>query len=51
MEKLYNALPHEIEKITGVKTDTFKKKLDEWLRDIPHTPKVDDKQSTLSSVV
>ena len=25
-----------------MKTDTFKKKLDEWLRDIPDTPKIDD---------
>ena len=25
-----------------MKTDVFKKKLDEWLRDIPDTPKIDD---------
>ena len=25
-----------------MKTDTFKKKLKEWLRDIPDTPKIDD---------
>ena len=25
-----------------MKTDMFKKKLDEWLRDIPDTPKIDD---------
>ena len=42
MERLFNALPYRIQKITGVKTDTFKKKLDEWLRDIPDTPKIDD---------
>ena len=29
MERLFNALPHRIQKIMGVKTDTFKKKLDE----------------------
>merc|ERR1712081_110954 len=42
MERVFNALPYRIQKITGVKTDTFKKKLDEWLRDIPDTPKIDD---------
>ena len=25
-----------------MKTDTIKKKLDEWLRNIPDTPKIDD---------
>merc|ERR1712180_472072 len=30
MERLFNALPYRIQKITGVKTDTFKKKLNEW---------------------
>merc|ERR1711989_231191 len=42
IERLFNALPYRIQKITGVKTDTFKKKLDEWLRDIPDTPKIND---------
>merc|ERR1712240_255040 len=42
IERLFNALPYRIQKITGVETDTFKKKLDEWLRDIPDTPKIDD---------
>ena len=42
MERLFNTLPYRIQKITGVKTDVFKKKLDEWLRDIPDTPKIDD---------
>ena len=42
MERLFNSLPYRIQKITGVKTDIFKKKLDEWLRDIPDTPKIDD---------
>merc|ERR1712228_902940 len=42
MERLFNAHSYRIQKITGVKTDTFKKKLDEWLREIPDTPKIDD---------
>ena len=42
MERLFNALPYRIKKITGVKTNTFKKKLDQWLRDNPDTPKIDD---------
>ena len=35
-------LPYRIQKITGVKTDAFKKKMDEWLRHIPDIPKIDD---------
>merc|ERR1711962_1417557 len=41
MERSFNALPYRIQKITGVTTDTFEKKLDKWLRDIPDTPKID----------
>ena len=42
MERLFNTLPYRIQKITGLKTDTFKKTLDEWLREIPDTPNIDD---------
>ena len=42
MERLFNTLPYRIQKIKGVNTDTYKKKLDEWLRDIPDTSKIDD---------
>merc|ERR1712240_790008 len=42
MERLFISLPYRIQKIKGVKTDIFKKKLDEWLRDIPDTSKIDD---------
>ena len=42
MERLFNALPYEIQKITDVKLDTFKKHLDKWLRGIPNTPKIND---------
>ena len=49
MERLFNALPYRIQKITGVKTDTFKKKLDEWLRDIPDIPKIDDYSVSVSA--
>ena len=42
MERLFNALPYEIQKITDVKLDTFKKHLDKWLKNIPDTPKIDD---------
>ena len=41
MERLFNALPYEIQNITNVETDTFKKHLDDWLRTIPDTPKID----------
>ena len=42
MERLFNALPYEIQKITDVKLDTFKKLLDKWLKGIPDTLKIDD---------
>ena len=41
MERLFNALPYELQNITNVETDTFKKHLDDWLRTIPDTPKID----------
>ena len=31
------------------KTDTFKKHLDRWLRDIPDTPKIDNYGSLVSA--
>ena len=42
MERLFNTLSYEIQKITNVKLDTFKKNIDKWLRGIPDTPKFDD---------
>ena len=32
---------YELQNITNVETDTFKKHLDDWLRTIPDTPKID----------
>merc|ERR1712180_316049 len=32
---------YKIQNITNVETDTFKKHLDDWLRTIPDTPKID----------
>ena len=40
MERLFNALPYELQNLTNVETDTFKKHLDYWLRSIPDTPKI-----------
>ena len=42
MERLYNALPYKLQSVTKVKTETFKRKLDGWLRTIPDTPRIDD---------
>ena len=42
MERLFNALPYWLQTVTDVKTDTFKKKLDKWLRTVPDTPRIDD---------
>ena len=41
MERLFNALPYELQNIMNVETDMFKKHLDDWLRTIPDTPKID----------
>ena len=42
MERLFNTLSYRLQTVTGVKTETFKRKLDEWLRTIPDTPRIDD---------
>ena len=42
MERLFNVLPYKLQTVTGVKTETFKRKLDEWLSTIPDTPRIDD---------
>ena len=49
MERLFNALPHRLQNIRGVKTDTFKRHLDRWLRDIPDTPKIDNYGASVSA--
>ena len=41
MERLLNALPYELQNLTDVETDTFKKHLDDWLRTISDTTKID----------
>ena len=38
MERLFNSLPYKLQTVTGVKTETFKRKFGEWLRTIPETP-------------
>ena len=49
MERLFNALPYRLQNIRGVKTDTFKRHLDRWLRDIPDTPKIDNYGASVSA--
>ena len=44
---IFKILIHEkksyrLQTVTGVKIETFKRKLDEWLRTIPDTPRIDD---------
>ena len=42
MERLFNCMPKHLREIKGVKVDTFKKHLDEWLmREVPDQPKCD----------
>ena len=42
MARLFNHLPTKIANLSGVTTETFKKRLDEWLMKIPDQPKIDD---------
>ena len=42
MERLFNPLPYKLQTVTKVKTETFKRKLDKWLRTISDTPRIDD---------
>ena len=41
MERLFNALPRNIRDIKGKTVETFKRHLDEWLKRVPDTPKID----------
>ena len=49
MECLFNALSYKLQKITNVKTETFKKKLDKWLIGIPDASKIDDYGASVSA--
>ena len=49
MGRLFNSLPYEIQKITNVKKDTFKKHLDRWLKDVPDTPRVGEYASRVAA--
>ena len=49
MERLYNSLPHRLQNIRKVKTNTFKLHLDRWLRDIPDTPKMGNYGASVGS--
>ena len=41
MEGLFNAMPKELRNMQVVSLKTFKDRWNEWLRTIPHTPKLD----------
>ena len=49
MECLFSELPYKLQKITNVKRETFKKKLDKWLMEIPDAPKIDCYVSIVSA--
>ena len=49
MMKLFNAIPGELRNITGVKIDTFKRKLDTWLLSVPDTPIIDSYKAAAES--
>ena len=39
IERAFNSIPNYLRNITGVKTDTFKARLDKWLHTVPDLPK------------
>ena len=49
MMRLFNAIPGELRNITGVKIDTFKRKLDTWLLSVPDTPIIDSYKAAAES--
>ena len=49
MERLYNSLPHRLQNIRKVRTDTFKIHLDRWLRDIPDASKIENYGASVSA--
>ena len=55
MERLFNALLYRLQTVIRIKMETFKNKIDEWLRGIPDTPRIDDYvasvEATMSSII
>ena len=49
MERLYNSLPHKLQNIRNVRTDTFKTHLDRWLRSVPDTPRIGNYGASVSA--
>ena len=39
--RLFNVMPKEIRDMQGVSLETFKRRLDNWLRTVPDKPKLD----------
>ena len=50
MERLFNAIPYRLQNVKDVKTDTFKKQLDRWLKGVPDTPKIDNYGAAVGAV-
>ena len=49
MMRIFNAIPGELRDTTGIKLDTFKRKLDSWLSLVPDTPIIDDYRAAAES--
>ena len=49
MERLYNSLPHRLQNIRKVRTDTFMLHLDRWLRNVPDTPRIGNYGASVSA--
>ena len=42
MERLFNAIPYDLQNKSDISPDTFKGHLDKWLKTIPDTPRIDN---------
>ena len=49
MMRLFIAIPEDIRDTTGVKLETFKRKLDKWLKLVPDTPIIDNYRAAAES--
>ena len=49
MERLFNSIPYDLQRKTGIKKEDFKKELDKWLQKIPDTPRVGEYAARVSA--
>ena len=40
IERVFNSIPPKLRNLTGTKTETFKRHLDNWLKEVPDLPRI-----------